>query len=107
MNKPNDPKDLALDLLPRSKCAVQVAAVLADGTGIFSWGWNHEGSGYGYHAEAHAIIRSNRRRCRGATLYVASQRKRNKKTVPSKPCEECERLIRAAKIGKVVWLSAE
>ena len=35
---PADPRRLAVDLLPRSRCAVQVAAVIADGFGIFSWG---------------------------------------------------------------------
>ena len=35
---PSDPRRLAVDLLPRSRCAVQVAAVIADSFGIFSWG---------------------------------------------------------------------
>ena len=55
MLKPRDPRELAIDLLPRSTCAVQVAAVLADANGIFGWGWNSAGSGFGEHAEAAAF----------------------------------------------------
>lgn len=102
MIKPNDPRVLAVDLLPRSICAVQVAAVLADGHGIFSWGWNSMGTGYGEHAEAAAVRRANKRRLEGATIYVASVRNRNQKVIPSKPCPDCQRLI--DKWGlKVVW----
>lgn len=93
MLKPRDPRELTEDLLNRSICSVQVAAVLADHGGIFSWGWNSAGLGLGLHAEVHAIQRANRERLRGATIYVASQRRRNKKVVLSKPCEDCQRLI--------------
>ena len=66
MIKPADPRQLAVDLLPRSTCLVQVAAVIADKRGIFSWGWNSSGvTGYGEHAEAAAIRRANKRRLRG------------------------------------------
>lgn len=93
MIKPRDPRELALDLLPRSICSVQVAAVVADKNGIFAWGWNSAGSGFGEHAEAAAIRRANRKRLRGATIYVASQRMRNNKTVCSAPCVDCHEII--------------
>lgn len=38
MNTSRDPRELVVDLLPRSSCAVQVAAVITDRHGIFSWG---------------------------------------------------------------------
>lgn len=103
MIKPDDPRELAIDLLPRSICAVQVAAVLADGHGIFAWGWNSVGNGLGEHAEAAAIRRANKKRLKGATIYIASQRKRNKKAICSKPCPSCWGVIEATLIGKVVW----
>lgn len=100
--KPNDPRTLAIDLLARSTCAVQVAAVVADNHGIFGWGWNSVGAGFGEHAEAAAIRRSSRKRMGGAAIYVASQRLRNGKTVMSLPCEECMCKIMKAHLG-TVW----
>lgn len=94
MYKPTDPRELAVDLLGRSICRIQVAAVIADKDGISGWGWNSVGSGEGIHAEAHAISRTNRDRLTSsATIYVASTRKANGKMVPSKPCSECAYLI--------------
>lgn len=95
MIKPSDPRQLALDLLPRSTCAVKVAAVLVDDSRrIFAWGWNSAGNGLGEHAEAAAIRRASKKRLRGATIYVASERTRNGKVVCSKPCPECLARIR-------------
>jgi hypothetical protein len=93
MIKPSDPRQLAIDLLPRSICNVQVAAVLAHKHGIYAWAWNSVGNGLGEHAEAAAIRRANRNRLYGMDIYVASQRMRNKKIVNSKPCVDCQRLL--------------
>lgn len=94
MIKPNDPRKLAEDILARSVCRVKVGAAIADSSGrILSWGWNSVSSGFGIHAEIHAIRRCNRDRLRGATIYVASQRKRNGKVVLSKPCDECRPVL--------------
>lgn len=94
MIKPRDPRELAVDLLPRSTCAVQVAAVACDVVGnIISWGWNNVGSGFGQHAEEHCIIRANQKRLHYGTIYVATQRKRNVKTIISKPCFVCQYII--------------
>lgn len=94
MNKPSDPRELAIDLLPRSICTVQVAAVITDAGGnILSWGWNHSGpKGLGQHAEHHAIIRSNRNRLWYGFIYVAGQYKRGP-LVTAKPCEHCQTMI--------------
>lgn len=90
-----DAKQLALDLLRRSKCQVQVACVLTDNKGrIFSWGWNHPGpDGFGTHAEEHAINRANLKRIKGSTATIAG--KRNKNSVYSRPCmERCYDLLK-------------
>ncbi len=107
MRKPVSGKDLAIDILTRSPCSVQVGAAIEDGNGIFSWGWNSEGfDGYGLHAEAHAIRRANKRRLVGATIYVASLRKRNTKVVISKPCPACQQLIQKWQL-RVVWRDSD
>lgn len=93
MIKPSDSRQLAIDLMERSVCAVQVAAVLVDAYGIFAWGWNSVGCGFGEHAEAAAIRRANKNRLKGSTIVVSSQRRRNKKAVMSKPCEDCQALL--------------
>lgn len=93
MRKPASARELAVDILTRSSCSVKVGAAIEDNNGIVSWGWNGPAGGLGIHAEAHAILRSNRKRLSGATIYVASIRGRNGKIILSKPCEDCQRLI--------------
>lgn len=108
MNTNRTPQQLVLDLLPRSICSVQVAAVLADKRGIFGWGWNSMGpTGYGEHAEVHCLKRSNRDRAKGAELFVASIRGRNGKFVMSKPCEKCQGWIEAYGVRRVWWRSGD
>ena len=87
MNTHRDPRELAVDLLDRSSCKIQVAAVLWDASGIFSWGWNHERNGNeGEHAEEHAIKRANPKRLRGGRLTVAARRKKNGQFILARPC---------------------
>jgi deoxycytidylate deaminase len=105
--KPNDPRQLAIDLLPRSQCNVQVAAVLADDYGIFAWGWNSPGNGFGEHAEAAAIRRANKKRLTTSSIYVASQRKSHGKSVISKPCEACMKKIRNRNIYLIWYRDAD
>ncbi len=62
--------------------------------------------GYGEHAEAGAIRRSNRKRLKGATIWVASIRNRNNKVINSKPCSDCQRLINKHGL-KVVYRGAD
>lgn len=108
MNTRCSPMDLAIDLIDRSSCNVRVAAVITDRTGrIFSWGWNHAGvDGLGECAEALAIRRANRNRLKGSTIYVAGMRVRNGKFVPSKPCQKCQKLLEAAGIKRVFYLTS-
>lgn len=101
MIKPSDPRELAIDLLPRSICTVQVAAVIADKRGIFAWGWNSAGNGFGEHAEAAAIRRGSRDRMVGATIYVASRRQRTGRAVMSLPCDKCLSRILKAEFSSV------
>jgi cytidine deaminase len=95
-------KELASEILSRSVCSVQVGSAVEDAHGIFSWGWNSVGSGHGQCAEKHAILRANRKRLQGATIYVASIRRRNKKLVPSKPCKICQQLVDKYAL-RVIW----
>lgn len=92
MRKGADEREVVKGLLSRSVCRVQVAAVLHDRHGIFSWGWNHcvvDGAkGSGMHAEAHAIRRANPKRLRGATLTVAGRRRKSGNWVYARPCTE-------------------
>lgn len=107
MHKPRIPKQLAEDILSRSSCSVQVGAVIADAHGILSWGWNHMGrTGFGEHAETHALRRANKARLSQASIYVASRRRKHGKIVTSKPCPNCESRIRAAGIRSVWWQGA-
>jgi len=91
LNAHRDPRELAVDLLDRSPTNVQVAAVLSDSDGIFSWGWSHGNGKCGVHAEEHAISRANKKRLLGAKLTVAGRRKRNKNFVCARPCSEPRR----------------
>ncbi len=89
MNTKKGARELAIDLLERSLCRIQVAAVLSDKHGIFSWGWNYCGPDCkGLHAEDHAISRANRKRLRGARLTVAGRRVQTGRWVCSRPCEK-------------------
>ena len=97
------PRDLAVDLLARSTCKVQMAAVLSDKNGrIFSWGWN---SGY-IHAEQMAIRRANPRRLAGSTLTIVGRRAKSGRPVYAMPCaEKCHPLIAAKEIALVDFRS--
>lgn len=102
MIKPDDPRQLAVDILERSACQVKVGSAIADSKGrVISWGWNGPGSdGFGEHAEASAIRRANKRRLAGSTIYVAGRRH---KPIFSRPCYNCEKLIKAWGIARVVY----
>lgn len=107
MRKPSNAQELAIDILERSECSVRVGAVIKDKTGIVSWGWNSPGpDGMGMHAEAHAISRANKKRLYGATIYVASVRGRNGKSITSKPCVDCQHLITKWNL-KVTWRDSD
>lgn len=105
MRKNKPPEALAMDILHRSNCRIKVGAVLVDSKGkIFSWGWNHAGhDGFGCHAEAHAVTRANPKRLEGSTIYVAGLRAKNGCYVPSRPCNDCERLLNLVGVTSMIW----
>ena len=96
MLKPDDPRDLAMNLLHRSVCNVQVGAVVVDGYGkIMGWGWNHSGpTGLGLCAERHAIRRCNADRLHGAVMVVAGRWRKTGKIVTARPCAKCQAVLR-------------
>ena len=100
MNTNLNPQELVVQLLKRSTCSVQVAAVLADNAGIFAWGWNSSGvTGHGMHAEEHCLRRANPARVPFATLYVAARRRKSGRAVIARPCEKCAPIV-----SKCVWV---
>lgn len=102
MLKPSDPRDLAVDLIPRSICLVGVGAAVTDAGGsIISWGWNQVHTGRGLCAERHAISRANRSRLWAGFVYVAGKY-RNGNLVNAKPCEKCMEMIRKYEMS-VYW----
>jgi dCMP deaminase len=56
------------------------------------------------HAEQNAIINGSPERMKDATIYIAGFEENNT-TAEGKPCLLCERMIRNARIRKVVYLS--
>ena len=117
MNTRLSPRELAILLLHRSPCNVQVAAVLSDKKGnIFAWGWNHTShNGNGMHAERHAISgRANRKRLFGSRLTVAGKRRKSGNFVCAKPCtkiqpryacEPCMELAKKYGIGIIEYVT--
>lgn len=93
--------ELATIIAKRSECKIKVGCIIYDRYGIFAWGWNHSGDGYGMCAERHAISRANRARLKNAELLVLSFRRG--KRITSRPCIACAMAIRAAKIVKTIY----
>lgn len=114
MNTRVDRRELAVALCFRSRCKTRMAAVLSDGHGVFAWGWNSPGpTGFGMHAEEHALSRANSRRVRGATITVAGLRygahaSRRRRFVVSAPCQDrCLPQLRKARIEAVEFVRAD
>lgn len=95
MNKSAGPRQLSLDLLPRSICTVKVGCVVTDAGGaIIGWGWNSLGpTGYGLCAERHAFSRVNKNRMWSGFVYVAAEWASHGRFAPAKPCEKCQAII--------------
>lgn len=91
--KGRDPRELCVELLSRSICSVQVAAVLYDRKGILAWGYNHAGDGFGEHAEAMVLKRANRKRIPHAVLVLAARRRKSRNPVTARPCKKCIPLV--------------
>lgn len=103
MNKKIPYDELARIISQRSICNVKVGAIIYDKHGVFAWGWNSSGSGYGLCAERHAISRANRKRLVGATILTVSMRRA--KQICSTPCIKCSLAIKKAGIAKVIYAS--
>lgn len=104
MNIRKPPQELALDLTVRSVMKYQMAAVIFDNYGIFSWGWNHVDGIGSVHAEIHAIKRANRKRIRkGATIVIAGYNNDSGKRVLSLPCSDCKNRIKASGIAEIIY----
>lgn len=98
----SDPKQLAIDLLDRSICLVKVSAVIFDNHGIFAWGWNSMGvTGFGTHAEVHAIERANKKRLKGASIAVAGKGYKSQRIISSRPCDKCRDRIMKVGINRI------
>jgi dCMP deaminase len=62
----------------------------------FEWGNNDYSDCISLHAEANCIAYADGDKCRGATIYINS-----------KPCDMCEKLIRAAGIKEIIYRSSD
>lgn len=106
MNKRADSEmELALTLAKRSTCNVQVGAVFYDKFGVFAWGWNSSGNGFGECAERHGIYRANRDRLEDSTVVVGAVRKN--KQIISRPCEMCLLSLRACGVAYAVYMDKD
>lgn len=100
--------NIALAVAMRSTCLRRkYGAVIVKDDHIISTGYNGSARGERYelcqavHAEANAILNADPADMIGATLYLAGWE--NGKIIPRPvPCAMCARLIRNARIGKVV-----
>lgn len=114
MRKQGTPIELAEYVAKRSRCNVQVGAVIYDDYGIFAWGFNNSGpDGMGLCAERHAISRANVKRLAGSSIAVVAFRKNRR--ICSIPCQKCSQELagygvkhvecrdRAGKIVKWEW----
>lgn len=84
-----------LDIYPHS-----VGAVIVKGGRIIGFGNNRYQNGM--HAETSAIMKNRRTDLRGAILYV-SRALRAKPCGISKPCPECQKVIKQYGISKVYY----
>ena len=104
MNTRQNPKELAVALMSRSRCSVQVGCVIADSNGVFAWGWNSSGpDGFGLCAERHAISRANKWRLGYATFYIAASRRKHGRPVIAKPCAKCQAVIDHYGAKRIYW----
>lgn len=86
----------------------RMGAAIFNGKKLLSLGWNqpktHPESDSFFnwqHAELNSLIGMSRRDLSNATMFVARMNKSGKLRI-SKPCESCQRIIRAAGI-RTVW----
>lgn len=87
----------------------KTGAVIVDRNGaIVSLGWSHMtdrrmAQYYSMHAELHAILRAEKSRLKGATMYVATIVGKSGNVTSAKPCPACEGVIASVGIKDVVF----
>lgn len=88
----------------------RVGAAIFRGGSLLSLGWNslktHPASTtryHGQHAEFAALIGTRKEEIVGSTIFVVRLTKASHLGI-SKPCEHCERILRAAGVKKVWFL---
>lgn len=108
MNTNRDPRDLALALAKRSNLkSFKLGAVIADSWGIFAWGWNYISvSGnclmLSVCAECHAVANANRKRLKGAKIYVACLTRKGNAHL-ARPCNKCYEILKKVGIKEAVY----
>lgn len=86
----------------------QTGALITNTGGMVSQGWSHRSeirysqTPFSCHAELHAINRAKQSRLIGATIYVATVRRKSGNIVSGKPCPICEDIILKVGIERVV-----
>lgn len=104
MNKNKTPERLAIDISQRSPCSVKVGAVIMDEKNrVVSWGWNGVGDGFGTCAEVHAISRASRKRLHGCTIFVYGIRHKSNNPIVSRPCNNCQTILKWSGIKEMRW----
>ena len=105
MNTHRDPRELVLALTKRADFKFQVACVIADKQGVFSWGWAHSlvNKYTSMHAEIHALSRANRERVKGAIMYVAATPRGQDRFVLAFPCDNCRLYLNNYQIRQVIF----
>ena len=108
MNTRQNPREIAIKLLKRSICKIQMAAVLTDKNGCnFGWGWNYPTpDGFSMHAEFHAIFKANPKRLKGSRIIIVGRRQRSGNFVYSRPCKnKCLLLIKSVGISEIEFIA--
>lgn len=89
----------------KSPCRNRHAAILLDSADrVICWGYNRGGFRFSLHAEVDAItkwLRAYRPRGRRAATIVVARVSRRGEFLGSKPCQQCEALIRAVNLNVV------
>jgi deoxycytidylate deaminase len=91
----------------------RVGAAILKGKTLVSLGWNSDKTHpesktryHAHHAEFSCLVGTKKMDVSGSTLFVARVTRRGKLGI-SKPCNECEQVIRASGIRKVFYLDHE
>ena len=96
--------DIAYEEALKSNGVQKIGAILVRGGKIVSRG--HNSYFNGRHAEDACLSSLWKSEIQGCTLFVVRKR-RNQVFGLSKPCKDCERLIRDARVKKVVFTTNE